>query len=161
MNSPKHLSVWHHSANILASWFYAGYSPIAPGTLGSLLALPCAYLISKYLGISGLIVAVIIIFIIGVWAAKQYSDYTNSQDSPKIVIDEVAGQWITLLLVPPDLVLYVLGFFLFRLMDIVKPWPISAVDRRIKSSFGVMFDDVLAGGISGLILWNIWMWTNI
>ena len=161
MNKPKHLSVCHHSANILASWFYSGYSPIAPGTLGSLVALPCAYLIQEYLGISGLIIGIILVFIVGVWAAKQYSSYTNSQDSPKIVIDEVVGQWIALLLVPPELVLYVLGFVLFRFMDILKPWPISVVDQRIKGGFGVMFDDVLAGGISALILWNVWMWTNI
>ena len=62
---------------------------------------------------------------------------------------------------PADPVLYAIGFVLFRAADIIKPWPISLADRKIGGGFGVMFDDVLAGVLAALILWNIWMWTGI
>jgi phosphatidylglycerophosphatase A len=122
-----------HPAHILATWFGAGLSPVAPGT----------------------------VFLVGIWAAHSFSRRTASHDAGPIVIDEVAGQWLALLLVPPDLVLYAIGFALFRLADIIKPWPIGLADKRIKGGFGVMFDDILAGALAAIILWNIWMWTSI
>ena len=86
------------------------------------------------------------------------SDAPGFADSPAIVIDEVAGQWIALLLVPADPVAYGMGFVLFRLFDVAKPWPIGLIDRHVKGGFGVMLDDVVAGGIAALVLWNIWVW---
>ena len=62
---------------------------------------------------------------------------------------------------PADIVLYAIGFALFRLADIFKPWPIGWADKRIKGGFGVMLDDLLAGGLAAIILWNIWILTNI
>lgn len=146
-------------APLLATWFGAGLSPWAPGTVGSLAALPLAWLISAYTGTIGLAIAVLIVFALGVWASHVYSAALGKSDAGEIVIDEVAGQWLTLLLVPPDLAMYALGFALFRLADIVKPWPISWIDRKIKGGFGVMFDDVLAGAFAAIVLWNIWAWT--
>ena len=156
-----HRPAFWHPAHLLATWFGAGLFPMAPGTAGSLAALPFAYLISHYLGIVGLGVAIAIVFTIGIWAAHHYSKRTASHDAGPIVIDEVAGQCLTLLLVPADIVLYAVGFALFRLADIVKPWPIGLADRRIKGGFGVMFDDLLAGGLAAIILWNIWILTNV
>jgi len=157
---PQRPASWH-PANLLATWFGAGLSPVAPGTVGSLAALPFAYLLSHYLGIIGLGVAIAVVLVIGIWAAHRYSIRTASHDASPIVIDEVAGQWLALLLVPADIVLYAIGFALFRLADIFKPWPIGWADRRIKGGFGVMFDDLLAGAIAAIILWNIWILTNI
>ncbi len=159
-SEPHRAASWH-PAHLLATWFGAGLSPIAPGTVGSLAALPLAYLLSHYVGIVGLAVAIVAIFLIGTWAAHKYSQRTASHDAGPIVIDEVVGQWLALLLVPADIVLYAIGFALFRLADIIKPWPISVVDRRVKGGIGVMLDDVLAGVLAAIILWNIWMWTSI
>ena len=156
-----HRPAFWHPAHLLATWFGAGLFPMAPGTAGSLAALPFAYLISHYLGIVGLGVAIAIVFTIGIWAAHHYSKRTASHDAGPIVIDEVAGQWLALLLVPADIVLYAIGFALFRLADIVKPWPIGWADRKVKGGFGVMFDDLLAGGLAAIILWNIWILTKI
>ncbi len=157
---PHRPASWH-PAHLLATWFGAGLIPLAPGTAGSLAALPFAYLFSHYLGIVGLGAAIAIVFIIGIWAAHRYGRRTASHDAGPIVIDEVAGQWLALLLVPADIVLYAIGFALFRLADIVKPWPIGWVDQRVKGGFGVMLDDLLAGGLAAIILWNIWILTKI
>lgn len=147
--------------NLLATWFGAGLSPFAPGTAGSLAALPVAYLISHYTGIIGLGLGVLILFFLGVWVAHFHAKKSGSFDSREVVIDEVAGQWLTLLLVPADVVFYLIGFALFRILDITKPWPISLIDKKMKNGFGVMFDDIVAGAISSIIIWNIWMWTNL
>lgn len=89
--------------------------------------------------------AIIVIFIIGIWASKDFMDRTGAHDPGAIVIDEVAGQWIVLLAAPLDPMAYGIGFVLFRLFDVFKPWPISWADRSIGGAWGVMIDDVLAG----------------
>jgi phosphatidylglycerophosphatase A len=120
-------------ARLLASWFGAGFLPTAPGTWGSAAALPLAALLfwaggSLLLGLAAL-------------AVRDDAD----QDPAWIVIDEVVGQWLTLLLIPPGWLGYGLGFALFRLFDIKKPWPVDEIDRRVKGGLGIMLDDVLAG----------------
>jgi phosphatidylglycerophosphatase A len=70
----------------------------------------------------------------------------------------VVGQWLTLILVPPSLINYAIGFALFRLFDVIKPWPISALDRSVKGGLGVMLDDLLAGVLAAIFLWNAWIW---
>ncbi len=155
---PHRPASWH-PAHILATWFGAGLIPKAPGTAGSLAALPFAYVISQYLGIIGLGVAFAIVVAVGIWAAHIFSERTASEDAGPIVIDEVAGQWLTLLLVPADILFYAIGFVLFRIADIFKPWPISWVEHRVKGGLGVMLDDILAGGLAAIILWSIWRLT--
>ena len=75
-----------------------------------------------------------------------------------MVIDEVAGQWLVLVVVPPDLVLYAAGFVLFRIADIVKPWPASWIDRTVKGGLGVMLDDTAAALYAGVALYAISRW---
>jgi phosphatidylglycerophosphatase A len=157
---PHRPASWH-PAHILATWFGAGLSPKAPGTAGSLAALPIAYGLSHFWGMIGLGIATAIVIAAGIWAAHVYGKRTASEDAGPVVIDEVAGQWLTLLLVPADVTLYAIGFALFRFADIVKPWPIDRVDRRVKGGLGVMLDDLLAGALAALILWNIWILTGI
>jgi len=129
----------------IATWFGCGLSPIVSGTIGSLGALPFAYAIQAYGGHTLLFAASICIFIIGTWASNQYLRHTGREDDPsEIVADEVAGQWLLLSFMPFTLHSYVVGFILFRTFDIVKPWPVSIADRKIKGGFGVMFDDILA-----------------
>lgn len=136
-----------------ATWFYSGKSPKAPGTAGSLAALPFGWLIWVYGGNSALIIASIIIFAIGVWAAHQYSHLLGIHDAGEIVIDEVVGQWMCLLVIPlgngwSDILWLIAAFVAFRIFDIAKPWPIRWVDRRVGGGFGIMFDDVLAGAFA-------------
>ena len=146
---------------LLATWFGAGLSPWAPGTVGSLVAVPLAWPIREYLGPLGLLIAAAAVFLIGVWAAGHYARVSGKHDAGPIVIDEVAGQWLTLVLVPADPVYYAIGFGLFRAADVIKPWPISLVDRKMGGGIGIMLDDVLAGALAALILWNIWMWAGL
>jgi phosphatidylglycerophosphatase A len=143
----------HVAAHILAVWFGVGLLPRAPGTWGSLAALPLAYSLAYWGGIEVLTVATIIIFVIGVWVSGVVSRELGVSDPSKIVIDEVAGQWLTLLAVPPDIILYLFGFFLFRIFDIFKPWPISWADKQIKGGMGIMLDDIIAGIYAGIFLW--------
>lgn len=129
----------------IATWFGCGLSPIVSGTVGSLGALPLAYLIQVTLGNVALAAASLIIFVIGTWASNQYLRHNPGVDDPReIVVDEVAGQWLLLSILFPTWQSYLVGFILFRAFDIVKPWPVSVADRDIKGGFGVMFDDMLA-----------------
>ncbi len=141
----------------MATWFGVGRIPVAPGTAGALAALPVAWLIHHCWGTLALVIATAVLFVLGTWAAAVYERHTEPDAGP-IVVDEVVGQWIAVILVPADLVAYAIGFALFRIFDTIKPWPISLADRRIKGGFGVMFDDVLAGGWAAIILWHIWVW---
>ena len=143
---------------LIATWFGVGLVPGAPGTAGSLAALPFAWAIATYLGPLGLAVAVAAAFVAGVWASGRYARKRGVADPGAVVIDEVAGQWLALVLVPPSLVNYAIGFALFRLFDVIKPWPISALDRGVKGGLGVMLDDLLAGALAAILLWNAWIW---
>jgi phosphatidylglycerophosphatase A len=134
----------HHPAALLATWFGAGLLPGAPGTWGSLAALPFAWLIMTCAGALGLAAATGAVFLAGCWAAGAVVAAGGSKDPGSIVIDEVAGQWLVLIMAPTDLVAYAIGFLLFRIADIVKPWPASWADRRVSGGLGVMLDDILA-----------------
>lgn len=142
-----------HPAALLATWFGAGLLPWAPGTWGSLAALPFAWLIATLFGPPSLVIAAAIVFVIGWWAAGQVGRASGIVDHGSIVIDEVAGQWLTLSVVPPSAALYVLGFLLFRLFDITKPWPASAAERNIPGGLGVMADDIVAGLYAAVLLY--------
>ena len=141
-----------------------GLAPVAPGTFGTLggvlLAIPIV-LIPGVPGWLGLLAAAALAVALGVALGGFAERHFDCKDPGQVVIDEVAGQWLTLLLVPADITLYAIGFALFRLADIVKPWPIDWVDKRVKGGFGVMFDDILAGALAAIILWNIWILTKV
>ena len=144
-------SVWR-PANAIATWFGVGLLPKAPGTWGSLAALPFAWLIAVYAGQLWLLAAAAVLFATGTAASQAYGRAKGISDSPEIVVDEVAGQWLTLTVVPPDVLLYAVGFVLFRIADIVKPWPASLVDRKMKNGIGVMLDDVVAAIYASVLL---------
>lgn len=134
--------LWWH----IATWF--GISTrvtVARGTVGSLAALPFAYIIHVSLGSFGLLAASVVLFIIGAWAAEQFVRKAGKGEDPgEIVVDEVAGQWLLLSALFPTWQSYLVGFLLFRIFDVAKPWPVSLADRTIKGGIGVMFDDFLA-----------------
>lgn len=126
-----------------------GRLPKAPGTWGSLAALPPAWLIASLGGPWLLAAATLLVALVGGWAAGDYAKRLGRADPGEIVIDEVAGQWLILVLVPPDPVLYAVGFALFRILDIAKPWPAGWADRRLGGGLGIMLDDLLAA------LWGV------
>jgi phosphatidylglycerophosphatase A len=135
----------HHWTIPVVTWFYVGKSPYAPGTLGSLAALPFAWVIHDHFHALGLLAASFALFVLGWIASRIYLRVMNKEGDPQeIVIDEVAAQWLLCAFFPLSIQSYAIAFLLFRLFDITKPWPISVVDRRVKGGLGVMADDMLA-----------------
>ncbi len=134
----------------IASGLGAGYSPVAPGTAGSVVGVIIAILFILLFGLnifSGFIYVLItaVIFAVGVWSAGRAEVIYGEKDCGKIVIDEIAGMLVTLYLVPFDWRWLLGGFLLFRLFDIVKPFPARRIDQRVKGGWGVMLDDFAAG----------------
>lgn len=131
-------------AGVLATWFWSGLMPFAPGTWGSLAALPFAYFIQYYGGWIVLLIASVVVFLVGWWASHVFEKEAGVEDPGAVVIDEVAGQWLVLLPAGLDPLLYLVGFVLFRLVDIFKPWPACWFDRNVHGGLGIMLDDVVA-----------------
>ncbi len=115
------IPAWH-PAFLLATWFGCGLLPLGPGTWGSVAALPLAWLLAAWGGVPALAAASAAVLLVGWWAAAVYVRRTGIDDPREVVIDEVAGQWLTLLAVPPDPLLYLAGLAAFRLFDIWKPY---------------------------------------
>jgi phosphatidylglycerophosphatase A len=145
-------------ATLLATWFGSGLLPGAPGSFASLTALPLAALLVWLGGPVLVLGAAAALFAVGIWASDGYMATVKVHDPPAIVIDEVVGQWITLALLPLDPLVYALGFLLFRIIDVVKPWPTNFIDRAVTGGFGVMLDDAVAGVYAGGALWLIAAW---
>ncbi len=168
-------------SNLIATFFYVGHLRPAPGTWGSLAALPVAYFIHGFAGWFGLLVAILVVFFVGWWATKAATSGKDDHDPSEIVIDEVAGQWIALLplsffasiiatctrefggncwpielmldFTPLPLVPMFLAFGLFRIFDIWKVGLVGWADR-LGTPLGVMLDDVIAGIAAGLVWWG-------
>jgi phosphatidylglycerophosphatase A len=135
----------------LATGFNSGNIPVAPGTFGSLVALPICYIMSL---VSPSVAAVTTagMFVFAIWMAGSAEKMLNARDPGCIVIDEIIGMMITLLWLPFTLFSAVAGFILFRVFDILKPFPIRLLDRKLSGGMGIVLDDVLAGIFSHLIL---------
>ncbi len=137
-------SVWSKPWHNLAFGFGSGILPKAPGTWGSLVALafvPLWQMLPGW-GYGALIVASMLF---GIWLCGKVAQDLGVHDHEGIVWDEFAGIWITFWLVPAGWYWLLLGFIVFRLLDILKPWPISWVDRQVHGGLGIMLDDILAG----------------
>lgn len=139
-------------ATLAATWFGVGLIPIASGTWGSLAALPFAWIIHLWFGAIGLLIGTAAVAALGVWASDVVIRRLGREDPGAIVIDEVAGMWLTLILAPRTWWAYAIGFVLFRAADIVKPWPAGWADRHLHGGLGAMADDMLAALWSALAL---------
>jgi phosphatidylglycerophosphatase A len=139
---------------IIATSLGSGYSPVAPGTCGTLTAIPMAWGLAK-LGTIAFGVGFLVITAIGTWAAEHFCRATGMDDDQRIVVDEVAGYLLTLMAVAKTPVNLVLAFFLFRLFDIWKPPPVRWVDNNLHGGIGVMADDLAAGVYAGLVLFAL------
>lgn len=131
--------------HLLALGFGSGLAPKMPGTFGTLAALPVVVLLSYYASFSVYLIVTILVSIVGVRICGRTAEDMGVHDDSSIVWDEVAGMMITMLAVPLSWQTLLVGFLLFRLFDILKPWPISYLDKHVHGGFGIMIDDVLAG----------------
>jgi phosphatidylglycerophosphatase A len=138
----------HH---FLALGFGSGLMRPAPGTWGTLASVPL-FLIMSGLSVSVYIAITLFICVIGVKICGKCAEDIGVHDHPAIVWDEFAGFLITMIMVPPTVFNVVLGFALFRFFDIVKPWPIGYLDRKLRGGLGIMLDDIVAGLFSLLAL---------
>ncbi len=140
-----------HPACMVSTWFGIGLIPLAPGTWGSLAALPLAWVIQSVAGPYALFGASVLIFVFGWWAATVFVSRSDLSDPQVIVVDEVAGQLLVLAVAPATFWYYLAGLALFRFFDVRKPWPVRWADRSLKGGLGVMLDDMLAG-VYGVVL---------
>ena len=137
--------------HFLAFGFGSGLSPKAPGTAGTLAAIPL-YLLLVQLPLLGYLLAVSLIALGGIWLCGESSRRLGVHDHGGIVWDEFAGFFVTMIAAPSGWVWIGLGFALFRLFDIWKPWPVRVADRHIHGGLGIMLDDLLAGVYAWLVL---------
>jgi phosphatidylglycerophosphatase A len=129
-------------ANFLALGGGSGLAPKAPGTFGTLVGILFFLLMPSNLWMY--LAVVLWLFIVGVWCCQACADQLGVHDHPSIVWDEIVGFLITMIAVPKSLLWIVIGFALFRFFDVLKPWPISRVDREVHGGLGIMLDDVIA-----------------
>ena len=151
---PRGYSLWH-PVSFLSTFFGIGLIPWAPGTLGSLAALPVAWFAMKHYGPLGLALLGLVLFVIGCWTATVFARRVSEADPGAIVIDEVAAQCLVLTAAPLNPAYFVAGFALFRLTDILKPWPASWADQSLKGGVGIMLDDIFAGAYAWALLYGI------
>ena len=161
--SKQPISNWEDRKQHLSFWWATvggvGLLKPAPGTWGSFAALIAGYmLIDAGASAAMLLAAVALITVVSMRAIDDIEAKSGIHDAPEIVIDEVAGQWIALLPLlyfPSSYLAYGIAFVLFRIFDIIKPWPIGPLDRKVSGGFGVMIDDIVAGCFAALILYAL------
>ena len=151
---PNREFLFKHPAHLIAFGFGAGLMPKAPGTWGTLVAIPFYFLALRLGGTPAVLACALILFGIGIWVSSITGRALGVADHGGIVIDEIAAFVLVLAFTPTGWLWLATAFVLFRIFDIVKPWPISYFDRTLKGGFGVMFDDFLAaiGAIAILLL---------
>jgi phosphatidylglycerophosphatase A len=144
--------ILRHPAHFIALGFGAGLSPIAPGSVGTLVAWPLAWLLDAYGGTAAWLVAIVAVTLVGLWSISVTSRALGVADHRSIVVDEIAAFLLVLFFAGADFLRQALAFLLFRFFDVVKPPPIRQVDRSMKNAIGVMADDFLAAGYALLVL---------
>ena len=137
---------------LLAFGFGSGLSPKAPGTMGTLAAIPLWWLLAQ-LPLTSYLVVVLIAAVVGITICGRASDQMGVHDHGGIVWDEFVGFWIAMAALPITWQSVILGFVLFRLFDILKPWPISWLDKKVSGGFGIMIDDVIAGLAAAAVIY--------
>jgi len=138
-------------AQFVAFGFGSGLAPKAPGTFGTLAAVPHYLLLSQMIPVYYTLV-VIATAALGIWICDIASKQLQVHDHAGIVWDEFVGYWITMWLLPPDWLWIVAGFVVFRVFDIAKPWPVGYLDRKVEGGLGIMLDDIMAGLMACLTL---------
>ena len=153
---PRKPTPFTNPVQFLAFGFGSGLSPFAPGTAGTLMAIPL-YCVMVGWGLLLYSVVVVAAALLGFWICGSASRELGVHDHGGIVWDEFVGFWITMWAVPFDWLWVIIGFFVFRAFDVVKPWPINWVDKKVEGGVGIMADDILAGIMSCATL-HLAMW---
>lgn len=151
MTEPSQRRWNNHWVHFLAFGFGSGAAPKAPGTFGTLAAIP-VYLLLAQLPLIPYLAVIVISFLLGVYLCGQASKDMGVHDHGGIVWDEFVGFWITMIALPLHWAWIIAGFVLFRLFDILKPFPIGWLDKRVHGGLGIMIDDVIAGIFALVIL---------
>ena len=132
------------AAVFLATGFYVGNIPFAPGTFGSLIGLPLCFFLAE-VPLAAAIIAALLIIGLAIWISNAAEKTLKRKDPGCIVVDEIAGMVVTLIGLPFNLITVAAGFILFRILDILKPFPIRVLDKRLSGGLGIVADDVVAG----------------
>ena len=141
----------------IATVFKAGYIPIAPGTVGAIVGLLVFWLINDSASFTLEMLVVLALFFAGVWASTSVEQVLERQDPGVVIVDEVVGMLVALMLLPPTTTVILVGFFLFRFFDIVKPYPARWCEQ-LSGGWGIMMDDVVAGlYVNVLIRITLWL----
>lgn len=142
---------------LLSTGLGCGLAPIAPGTVGSLLGAAVWWFVFADLDYYMRALAALATFFAGVLIVEAAVQRHGLADDPAIVLDEVIGMWFALLFAPKSLPWVAGAFVLFRIADVVKPWPVSRIDTRVTGGFGVMADDLVAGLMAAAVLCAVWL----
>jgi phosphatidylglycerophosphatase A len=148
---------WFNPIHLLAFGFGSGAAPKAPGTWGTLAAVLIYWPLSQ-LSPEHYLLMLLVTSVMGIYICGQTARDLGVHDHGSIVWDEFVGFWITMFAAPVGWVWVVVGFVLFRFFDIIKPWPISWIDKRITGGLGIMLDDVIAGVMAAVVLQGIAWW---
>lgn len=152
-----HFSELANPWNFFALGFGSGLAPVAPGTFGTLMAIPL-YLLLMQFSPGVYLLILLLTFLLGIAICGVSAAKLGVHDHPGIVWDEFVGYWLTMFMAPAGWLWIVVGFVLFRFFDILKPWPIRSIDQRVSGGLGIMLDDVLAGIYSLIILQLLVYW---
>jgi phosphatidylglycerophosphatase A len=144
-------SLLRHPLDLLALGFGSGLLPAAPGTAGTVVAIP-VYLLLQPLASPWYLAVTVLLFGAGIPICAHTAARLGVHDHPGIVWDEIVGYLVTMTLAPSGWLWIAIGFVLFRLFDVLKPWPIRWCDRRVHGGFGIMLDDLIAGLFAAAIL---------
>jgi phosphatidylglycerophosphatase A len=153
----KHISarvVLGSPIHFIAFGFGSGLAPTAPGTVGTIVGIPF-FLLMTSLSLASYLVLTLLLFLFGVWVCSQSSKMLGVHDHGGIVWDEIVGYLVTMIAAPPGWGWVAMGFILFRIFDIFKPWPISYLDKHVSGGMGIMIDDVFAGIYALLVLQSL------
>jgi len=151
-------SIWRNPIHFVAFGFGSGAAKYAPGTFGTLAAIPL-YWLMQGLAIGWYVSITVILFLLGVWLCDRTASDIGVHDHGGIVWDEIVGYLVTMIAAPQGWLWMAVGFVLFRLFDIWKPWPVKWCDRKVDGGLGIMLDDVLAAGYAWLVLQTIFYFT--
>jgi phosphatidylglycerophosphatase A len=146
-------------ACLLAYGFGSGLAPKAPGTMGTIAAIPL-YLLIQDLALLPYLLILVLAFMAGIWFCQKAVDWLGQEDPSAVVWDEFVGYWVTMIAAPAGWQWLVVGFVLFRFFDILKPWPISWCDKKLHGGFGIMLDDVIAGIFAFICMQLLYFYIN-
>jgi phosphatidylglycerophosphatase A len=140
------------SVRFLASGCFSGHIPFAPGTMGTLAAIPLYLLLVNTLQGWLYAGALIALTLVAIWISGLAATIYDRKDPPQVVIDEIAGFMLTMTAIPPDAMYIIMGFILFRVFDILKPQPAGWINDRMRGGSGIVLDDIVAGLYANIVL---------